>query len=280
MRHFLIFPLIILPLFALTTIAVIFLNRTQTKNSSILSSINLPIPTPTPIDIYTPPNLPDKESYTLLFVGDSMTEALGPNLDQVGIQLEKNYPNKTFGLFNYGFGSTNILSISDRLHQPTTYLDQKYPAILDRQFDIIFLESMGYNPLSEYSLDAGLQKQTAALDQATLDIVSTHPEALVIFVATITPSTTHFGKQTLDLTPLVRTQWVNERRAYIENHINYAIRHQYPLVDAYHHSQDANGQAILEYINHDDYIHPSAQGLVFIAKEINDYLTSNKIIPQ
>ena len=55
-------------------------------------------------------------SYTLVFVGDSMTEYLG-NFDEMQNYLGKYYPKDKFLLLNYGFGSTNILSVPDRLEK-------------------------------------------------------------------------------------------------------------------------------------------------------------------
>ena len=54
------------------------------------------------------------EDYTIVMVGDSMTETLG-NSDEIRKFLKEYYPDKTFEVLNYGFGSTNILTLKTRL---------------------------------------------------------------------------------------------------------------------------------------------------------------------
>jgi lysophospholipase L1-like esterase len=252
------------------------------RNISTKSSIPLPKPTPTPkvyklIDQYVPPKIATAASYTLIFLGDSMTEALGQNFDFLRLDLAKYYPKKVFGLFNYGFGSTNILSIQNRLDNSTTYLGKDFPAILDRYFDIILIESMGTNPLSEFPLAEGLQKQSAALDTMVAKIADTHPNSLIIFIATIAPSQ-FYGKGVVDLSPAMRIQWANERRSYIENHISYAKKHNIPLINVYEKTLDKNGVTIGKYINTGNYIHPSVKGVTLISQTIADYLFQNQIL--
>lgn len=206
-----------------------------------------------------------------------MTEALGENFDFLRLNLAKYYPKKVFGLFNYGFGSTNILSIQDRLDNSTAYQGKDFSAILDRYFDIILIESSGTNPLSEFPLDIGLQKQSTALDIMVAKIADTHPNSLIIFIATIAPSQ-FYGKGVVDLSPQMRIQWANERRAYIENHISYAKRHNIPLINVYEKTLDKNGVTITKYINTGNYIHPSVKGVTLISQMIADYLYQNKIL--
>jgi len=245
-----------------------------------LLPINTPIPTIKVyklIDQYVPPQIATASSYTLIFLGDSMTDALGENFDFLRLDLAKYYPKKVFGLFNYGFGSTNILSIQNRLDNSTTYQGKDYSAILDRYFDIILIESSGTNPLSEFPLAIGLQKQTTALDIMVAKIADTHPSSLIIFVATVAPSP-FYGKGVVDLSPAMRIQWANERRAYIENHISYAKKHNIPLINVYEKTLDKNGLTITRYINPGNYIHPSVKGVTLISQTIADYLYQNNIL--
>ena len=241
-----------------------------------------PQPTPTPkifklIDHYEPPKIATASSYTVIFTGDSMTEALGENFDSLRLDLTKYYPKKVFGLFNYGFGSTNILSIKDRLNHDTVYQGGNFQAILNRYFDIILIESFGNNPLSEFSLEQGLQKQTAALDQVVAQLADTHSNSLIIFIATVSPSSL-YGKGVVGLSPQIRIQWANERRAYIENHISYAKKHNIPLINVYEKTLDKNGLTINKYINPSTYIHPSNAGVNLISQMIADYLYQNHIL--
>ena len=233
---------------------------------------------PTPIDIYTPPTVATSSSYTIIFLGDSMVEALGDNFDSLRQLLKAHYPEKTFGLFNYGFGSTNILSVEQRLTKDNEYLGKVYPAILNRYFDVIILESMGNNPLSQYPIEEGLKIQTETLQKVTSLINFHHPQSVIVFLATIAPSQTHYGRGVVDLSAGERNSWANERRFYIENHINFAKIHHFPLINVYEKSLDQNGNALLKYLNPDNYIHPSRQGIELISQEIADYLY--QILPQ
>jgi hypothetical protein len=267
----------------LSIIVIIVIGIRNIPKSKPLSDI-LPINTPIPtikkyklIDQYAPPQIATASSYTLIFLGDSMTEALGENFDFLRLNLAKYYPKKVFGLFNYGFGSTNILSIQDRLDKSSTYTGKDFPAILDRYFDIILIESSGTNPLSEFSLAEGLQKQTTALDIMVAKIADTHPNSLIIFIATIAPSQ-FYGKGVVDLSPEMRIQWANERRAYIENHISYAKKHNIPLINVYEKTLDKNGVTITKYLNTGNYIHPSVRGVTLISQMIADYLYQNNIL--
>lgn len=248
-----------------------------------ISIISLPTSTPTPIvypkvDHYNPPIIPNQSAYTLIFVGDSMTEALGPNFDALRLILKDSYPHKDFGLFNYGFGSSNILSVDDRLSGDITYQGTTYEAILNRYFDVILIESFGNNPLSELSLDQGLAKQTSTLDDLVAKINYTHPESLIVFIATIAPSQALYGKGSRDLSVETRTKWANERRAYIENHINYAKSHNIPLINVYEKSLDKNGLTLTKYLDPGNYIHPSAEGVKLISQTIANFLFDNKVL--
>jgi len=277
---------VIIFIFIVILIVVGILNIPRSKPLITILPIAklLPINTPVPtikvyklIDQYVPPKIATASSYTLIFLGDSMTEALGENFDFLRLDLAKYYPKKVFGLFNYGFGSTNILSIQDRLDNSTTYLGKDFPAILDRYFDIILIESSGTNPLSEFPLAIGLQKQTTALDIMVAKIADTHPNSLIIFIATIAPSQL-YGKGVVNLSPAMRIQWANERRAYIENHISYAKRHNIPLINIYEKTLDKNGVTFTKYINTGNYIHPSVKGITLISQTIADYLYQNNIL--
>src|SRR5690606_4097851 len=56
--------------------------------------------------------------YTIVLLGDSMTESLG-NADELRGYLNEYFPDKTFEVLNYGYGATNILSAKERLTQTT-----------------------------------------------------------------------------------------------------------------------------------------------------------------
>ena len=268
-----------------TLITFLFLISLLSPNSNLKVNgvtTNIPTPTPTPASIsnYVKPTLPVKEAYTIILVGDSMTQALGPNSDAFRAKLEALYPDTIFGIFNYGFSATNILSVNDRLTKETTFNGTTFPSILGRQFDVIILESFAHNPLSEYPLDQGITLQNQTLDKIVRDIVVTHPEAVIIFQATLGPSKTHYAQGNRDLDPQTRLKWTDERAYYLENHINYAKSHNIPLIDIFHPSLGENGSVNLKYIDSHDYIHPSTLGLELIASISGDFLYDNNIIPK
>jgi lysophospholipase L1-like esterase len=213
---------------------------------------------------------PPTPDYRIVFVGDSMTEKLG-NFDELHGYLKKYFPNRTFLLLNYGFGSTPITSVPERLEKDSTHSARIFEPINNIDFNLILLESMGHNPLSELPLNEGLKKQNETLDQIIASITKKHPKESIIFVATIAPNKAHYGEGLVDLSVEKRAEWANERNAYIENHIKYAKDHNIPLIDIYHKSL-TNGDGNLDYIDNKDHIHPSATGVYLISKEIADFL--------
>ncbi|MCR4306284.1 MAG: SGNH/GDSL hydrolase family protein [Candidatus Daviesbacteria bacterium] len=216
------------------------------------------------------------DDFTIVLVGDSMTERLG-NSDEIRANLKEYYPDKSVEVLNYGFGSTNILSVEERLTEKTFY-NREFRPILDIAFDILILESFGNNPLSELSLEDGIKKQTEALDRIVELIKEGNPRAKLIFMATIAPNRSEFGKGVLDLSDKEREKWVKERVSYIQNHIDYAKSHNIPLANAYEESLTKDGTGKEEYLSKDDFIHPSPKGVIFISKQIADFLYESKIL--
>ncbi len=215
------------------------------------------------------------QDYTFVLVGDSMTQALG-NSDELRRYLKEYYPSKSFEFLNYGFGSTNILSLQARLDQETQF-DRAYRPITQIDFDVLLLESFGNNPLSQFPLEEGLKKQTEALEKAIETIKRTNPRAIIIFVATIAPSRANYGQGVLDLTAAQRVSWVNERISYIKNHLEFAKSRGIPYIDIFEKSlKDGDGNP--EYLLETDYIHPSPSGVYFISRQIADFIHQNKIL--
>lgn len=207
-----------------------------------------------------------------------MTERLGENATELKDYLKSHYPSKTINILNYGFGSTNIESVPDRLQKDTERLGKTYPAILSQQFDVIIIESFGNNPLSHYPLSEGLKKQTELLDKILEQIKSSHPKSKIIFLATIAPHKDRYGEGVVVLETKVREEWARERAEYIKNHIKYAQEHNIPLINIYGRSLDGGGGGNIDYINTSDFIHPSTTGIYFISGEIADFLYKNRML--
>jgi len=219
-----------------------------------------------------------KDTYTLVLVGDSMTHFLGDGTDMGGF-LKNHYPNKEFSILNYGYGATNILSIPDRLEIETKRGEEPLEPILNKDFDIIFLESMGNNPLSHLPLEEGLKKHDEVLDDFVKTVHSSKPEAVIIFVATIAPSKARYGEGVVALNDEQKKLWVEERVAYIKNHIKYAQKKKIPLINIYEKTlKDGDGN--IDYLSGSDFIHPSPSGIILISQELADFLFNNKVLPQ
>lgn len=216
------------------------------------------------------------QDYTLVLVGDSMTEKLG-NSDELRAYLKKYYPNKSFEILNYGFGSTNILSVDERLKKETFH-GRKFMPILNIAFDVILVESFGHNPLSEFPLEEGLKKQTEALDRIVEDIKKENSDAKVVFVATIAPNIQKYALNQVTLDTKTRAKWATERMRYIQNHIDFAKAHNIPLIDIYDASLKGDQGGNLDYIDNKDYIHPSPNGVYFISEAIAKGLFEQNIL--
>lgn len=217
------------------------------------------------------------QDYTIVMVGDSMTETLG-NSDEIKKFLSAYYPGKSFEVLNYGFGATNILSAMDRITKETTHTRQFRP-IESIDYNLILLESFGQNPLSQYKLEEGLTYQTQELDKIVKSLKNSNPKGKIVFLATISPNKLIFAQNQVDLTPEKRVEWVTERISYIKNHIKYAQTHNIPIINIFEKSLLENGDGNPDYISTDDYIHPSPTGIVFISKGIADFIYENSIFP-
>lgn len=228
--------------------------------------------------IINPQTIKPKDSYTIVLVGDSMTDYLG-SADDLKENLKTYYPNKQINIKNFSVGSTNILTLLERLQNLTNYNGRISQPILNTDFDLILIESFGHNPLSEYSQNEGFKKHNEVLDQARLMIKQRQPQAQVILMATIAPHLDRYAEGVANLTTEVREEWAKERASYIKNHIEYAKKHKLPLINIYEKSLDHDGGGNIDYINTGDFIHPSPTGIKFISYEIAEFIFKNRILP-
>lgn len=202
-------------------------------------------------------------------MGDSIVNTLGPNANVLRQYLIKHYPDSEFVTYNYGYPATNVLSLYERLAGD----------ILKQGFELIIIESFGYNPLSEYPLVEGLKKQSEELERSVRLIVKEKPNAALAFLTPIAPDPNTFGLSTRDLSPEQRAAWVEERIAYINNHRKFAEEKGIPVIDVYKASLKPDGKVNRIYIS-DDFIHPSILGIDLISKSIADYIFTNKVFSQ
>ena len=217
-------------------------------------------------------------------IGDSMTAALGPHGGGLSEDLNSLYKKTQQDLQgviidNYS-KSSNILAVSDELTQKTTISEYTFGPLLSQDFDLILVESFGYNPLSEFGIEEGIKRQNLALDELMKTLITTHPGSAIVFVATISPNIENFAKKTQpNNSAEERATQAEERIAYIKNHIEYAKNHNIPLINIYEKSLSAKGDGNMKYINTNDDIHPSFEGVTFIGHEIANFIYDNQILP-
>lgn len=256
--------------------------RIQTPDNSP-QAVSSPSPTPFVFRTYTAPKIEKKSTYTIFMVGDSMTLALGPHGGTFNQYINELYKKDNIYVLvdNYAKGSLNILSVNDELTKKTTYWDSTFEPLLQRDFDLILVESFGYNPLSSLGVDEGIKKQNEALGELMKTLITTHPNAAIVYVATISPNKENYAKKILLNIPTEdRIKQAQERIAYIENHISYAKSHNIPVVNIYEKSLNAQRDGELRYINPDDLIHPSFEGVDFIGYELANFIYENQILPR
>jgi hypothetical protein len=239
-------------------------------------------PTPTPFKPfpYKVPEIPVMRAYRIMLVGDSMVEALGPNAQLLRQHLIELYPENEFVDYNYGFGATSIETLPERLSKETEYNGNKYQSVLSQGFDLIIIGSFAYNPLSQEELDVGIEKHIKVLDNSIREIIKQKPESVVALLLPIAPSKTHFAEGVYNLSPEERKSWAEQRIAYIKAVKNYAEENNIPLINVYERSLNQQGEGNLIYINPDDFIHPSAEGVDLMSRTIAGFIYDNSIFPR
>jgi lysophospholipase L1-like esterase len=203
---------------------------------------------------------------------------MGLNANILREDLIKLYPDSEFVTYNYGYPSTNVLSLYQRLTEKTENDGSENVAVLKQGFEFIVIESFGYNPLSEFPLSEGLKKQDEELERSVRAILKEKPNVALAFLTPIALDPINFARGTINLSPGVRKQWVEERVYYINNHRRFAEEKGIPVIDVYKASLKSNGEVDRTYLS-DDFVHPSKKGIELISKSIADYIFTNKIFP-
>ena len=217
------------------------------------------------------------DDFTIILLGDSMTERLG-NADEIRGYLSEYYHDKSVEVLNYGYGATNILSVNERLLNNTNNF-RAYRPITEIDYDLIIIESFANNPLSEYPVEQGLALQEQKLDETVAILRKQNPRGKIAFLATIAPNKRTYAQGSIELSQEARNKWVDERIAYMTNHINYAKKHNIPLINVYKDSQDFFGDGKMIYIDDEDFIHPSPLGVIFISKKIAEQINQQNLLP-
>jgi lysophospholipase L1-like esterase len=235
---------------------------------------------PTPYQFpYKKTVIQKNQSYRIVIVGDSIVASLGPNANTLRLELIKKYPDSEFVTYNYGYPSMSILSLPDRLTKTTLNANEENQSILSQGFELIIIESFGYNPISNLPLSEGLAKQTQILEESVQLILQRKPDAALAFMTPIAMNPATFAKGTYELSFEKRKEWVSERISYIENHKKFAQEKGIHVIDVYKASLKSDGLVDQKYIGA-DYIHPSGLGIDLISKTIANYIYDNEIFPR
>lgn len=262
-----------------------FLFKNTPARKILITPTLTPSPTPFIFTTYNPPTIPRKDVYKIAMLGDSMTAALGPHgggLSEYMNKLYKKSPQDPQRIIidNYA-KSSNILAVNNEITKKTTVSEYTFGPLISVDYDVILVESYGYNPLSQFGIDNGLKEQDKALDQLMTTLITKMPHAVVVFVATISPNRENYAAaEELGSTQVDRMKLADERIAYIKNHIAYAKSHNIPLINIYQDSLLPNGDGNMVYINPTDDIHPSFTGIGFIGYEIGNFIFNKKILLQ
>jgi lysophospholipase L1-like esterase len=284
-RNFLAFFLLIIVLLSVFLVIYHFSKVTAVQKTLAINPTSIPTPTPFIFTSYTAPPIEKKQVYKIAMIGDSMTAALGPHggslSDYMNSLYKKNAQDPQRIIIDNYAKSSNILAVNNELTQKTTINEYTFGPLLSENYDLILVESYGYNPLSQFGIDDGIKQQNLALDTLMKTLITALPHADIVFVATIAPNKENYAKATQpSYSAADRAKLAAERIAYIKNHIDYAKSHNIPLINIYQASLTQNGDGNMVYINPTDDIHPSFAGIDFISHAIGDFIYSNKIIPQ
>lgn len=240
-----------------------------------------PTPSIIPFTNYKKAILPKKHTYNIYLIGDSMTHAFGPRGGVFTEILSKAYPDLFFEVSNYAEANQSILLLPDRLHEKVQAdHDLLLKPILDGEADVIIIESFGYNPLSQFGLETGLKKQREILTEVMTTLTNRFPNTVVMFLAAIAPDKKTYGINVTHSDADGRWTQAEERIEYITNHIKYANEHGIPVMNAYEESLDSTGDGDTKYINPDDNIHPSAEGLALMGRVMTKRIEEENIFPR
>lgn len=239
--------------------------RWSNQNPPPTTNYQLPTITPTP-----------KSTYTIAILGDSMIDTLGRDLPDIQRLLKDAYPSKSFALFNYGFGSTDMESGLKRLTSTTTYLDRSYAPLLSWKPDILVIESFAYNHWGGTYSD--LDRQWTTLVKIIDTVKEYSPETKIILASTIAPNSNIYGDGVLNWGSDLKWNAANLTKMYLENMSRFASSANLPFADAYHPSLGSDGNGLKIYINSGDHLHPSAEGALFFSQKVVETIKNNQLI--
>lgn len=220
---------------------------------------------------------PIKTTYVIALLGDSMTDTLNYYQSYFKSLLSKQYPHYSFGVLNFGQGSTDLESGLKRLTEGTTYEGRYYPSVLSYKPDLLIIESFAYNPWSSKETD--LNRQWITYAKMIDEIKSKSPDTKILFAASIGPNSSSFGDGKLNWTASQKKEKTDTIKKYLLNLIRFTQSQNLPVIDAYTSSLTSTGEGKPEFISSSDHIHPSQKGAQFFFDTVISEIEKNKIFP-
>ena len=205
-----------------------------------------------------------------------MVDTLGPGIPALASKLKEAFPKFTFGILNFGQGSTDLQSGWYRLTNSTTYLGIYVPPVLSYKPDILVIESFGYNHWSANQYD--LDRQWLTFAHIVDTVRKESPDTKIVMASTIGPNPYTYGDGKLNWPKGLKWESAQTTKIYLQNAINFADSQHIPIANAYHPSLDGNGHGRPVYINQGDHLHPSDAGKALFADKIVDAIVTNNLI--
>ena len=219
---------------------------------------------------------PKKGRATIAVVGDSMVDTMGTGLPYLEKALKQYYPNMEFTLLNYGIGAENVTKVATRISTAYSYKDRQYPKVIDSGANIVIVESFAYNPIgdSDTDLDTYRHSLSQVINKAK------PPNSHLLFLATIAPLKTSFGKGPGGVNWEQDTAYVHATKIqnYLEAGISTASQQGLPIIDCYHPTLLSSGEGKKELVSAHDGIHPSEAGHRYVSNAIARKIASLKLL--
>lgn len=272
-------------LFLISELVLVFKPQKPQPAQPSTPQLQVAIPTVKPTNIpfttYKKPVLAKSDRYDIYLIGDSMTHAFGPRGGIFNQLLSNEYTGTFFEISNYAKGGQNILLLPAFLNEPVQAAsDLLLVPVLQGEPDLIIIESFGYNPLSQFGIAGGLKKQEEVLTEVMTTLTNRFPNTVIMFLTAIAPDKKTYGQKASKSSADARWAQAEERIEYITNHRDYAKEHNILLIDTYQESLDALGDGDTKYINPDDNIHPSAEGLALMGRVMAKRIAEENIFPR
>lgn len=206
-----------------------------------------------------------KKTYSIAIYGDSMVETMGENLEYLDKSMKKYYPRFDFKFYNYGIGGDNIDKGLSRLNEEFHRNTRNYPALSQLHPDVLIIGSFSYNPFVPHDKDKHARLLAELANRGRLVSNKTY------ILKEIAPLETGFGKGPRGVnwpedSVKVHVGYILDQLANVSDVTNYL---NVGLIDVYSVSiipGSRFGKPL--YVNKDDGIHPSVEGIILTADKI------------